>query len=44
MTAMMVTAGVARWEAPLLAPAKPMMVETKKIEEDKEHTEEEDKK
>lgn len=42
MTAMMITAGVAMWEAPLLAHAEPMMVEASEIEEDIEDTEEED--
>lgn len=42
MTAMMITAGVAMWEAPFLAHAEPMMVEASEIEEDIEDTEEED--
>ena len=39
MTAMMITAGVAMWEAPFLAHAEPMMVEASEIEEDIEDTE-----
>lgn len=42
MTAMVIMAGVAMWEAPLLVHAEPVMVEANEIEEDIEDTEEED--